>query len=290
MRKKLRTAIIGTGNIGTDLLVKITRSEYLECILCAGRNLNSPGMKKASAMNIPISPNSIDAIIEISGELDLVFDATSAQDHFNYSKVFKKSGLIAIDLTPSRVGKMCIPAVNMNDCLNEDNLNMVTCGGQASIQLAYAIASVNTDIDYIETISSIASRSAGPATRINLDEYLQTTEKGIQSFSNCSRSKAILNLNPAQPCVDMQTTVFAKIKNPDLEATKAAIHKMVAILQTYIPGYELILEPVLENGRLAAMVRVRGLGDYLPPFAGNLDIINCAAIATAEAFAKKLLS
>ncbi len=290
MRKKLRTAIIGTGNIGTDLLVKITRSEYLECILCAGRNLNSPGMKKASAMNIPISPNSIDAIIEISGELDLVFDATSAQDHFNYSKVFKKSGLIAIDLTPSRVGKMCIPAVNMNDCLNEDNLNMVTCGGQASIPLAYAIASVNTDIDYIETISSIASRSAGPATRINLDEYLQTTEKGIQSFSNCSRSKAILNLNPAQPCVDMQTTVFAKIKNPDLEATKAAIHKMVAILQTYIPGYELILEPVLENGRLAAMVRVRGLGDYLPPFAGNLDIINCAAIATAEAFAKKLLS
>lgn len=290
MQRKLRTAIIGTGNIGTDLLVKITRSEYLECVLCAGRNLNSPGMKKASGMNIAVSPNSIDAIVEKSGELDLVFDATSAQDHYNNAKVFKKLGLIAIDLTPSLVGKMCIPAVNMNDCLEEDNLNMVTCGGQASIPLAYAIASVNKDIDYIETISSIASRSAGPATRINLDEYLQTTEKGIQSFSQCHRSKAILNLNPAVPCVDMQTTVFAKIKNPDLEATKAAIKKMVAILQTYIPGYELIVEPMLENGRLAAMVRVRGLGDYLPSFAGNLDIINCAAIAAAEAFAKKKLS
>ncbi len=290
MQKKLRTAIIGTGNIGTDLLVKITRSEYLECVLCAGRNLSSPGMKKASGMNIPVSPNSIDAIIEKKDELDLVFDATSAQDHYNYSKVYKELGLIAIDLTPSRVGKMCIPAVNMDECLNEDNLNMVTCGGQASIPLAYAIASVNKDIDYIETISSIASRSAGPATRINLDEYLQTTENGILSFSECNRSKAILNLNPAVPCVDMQTTVFAKINNPDLEATKIAIHKMVAKLQTYIPGYELILEPMLENGRLAVMVRVRGLGDYLPSFAGNLDIINCAAISAAEAFAKKRFS
>ena len=290
MQRKLKIAIIGTGNIGTDLLVKITRSQHLECILCAGRNLNSPGMKKASGMNIPISPNSINAIIEKSSELDLVFDATSAQDHYNNSKIFRELGLIAIDLTPSRVGKMCIPAVNMDECLEEDNLNMVTCGGQASIPLAYAIASVNKNIDYIETISSIASRSAGPATRINLDEYLQTTEKGIQSFSECHRSKAILNLNPALPCVDMQTTVFAKISDPDLDATRAAIHKMVAKLQTYIPGYELILEPMSENGRLAVMVRVRGLGDYLPSFAGNLDIINCAAIAAAEAFAKKILS
>ncbi|PQJ09473.1 acetaldehyde dehydrogenase (acetylating) [Flavipsychrobacter stenotrophus] len=287
MQRKLRTAIIGTGNIGTDLLVKITRSEYLECVLCAGRNLNSPGMKKASGMNIPVSPNSIDAIIQSAGDIDLVFDATSAQDHYTNSKIFRELGLIAIDLTPSRVGKMCIPAVNMQDCLEEDNLNMVTCGGQASIPLAYAIASVNKEIEYIETISSIASRSAGPATRINLDEYLQTTEMGIKSFSNAERSKAILNLNPAVPCVDMQTTVLAKIANPDLVGTKEAILKMVAKLQTYIPGYELIVEPMIENGRLAVMVRVRGLGDYLPSFAGNLDIINCAAIAAAEAFAKK---
>ncbi len=287
MSSKLRTAILGTGNIGTDLLVKVCRSEYLECVLFAGRNLNSPGMMKASAMNIPISAKSIDAIVEQKDKIDLVFDATSAQDHVKHAKIFKELGIIAIDLTPARVGKMCIPAVNMNECLEEDNLNMVTCGGQASIPLAWAIASVNKDIDYIETISSIASRSAGPATRINLDEYLITTEFGIKSFSNSKRSKAILNLNPAQPCVDMQTTVFAKIENPDLARTTVAIHEMVKKLQTYIPGYQLIVEPMIENERLVVMVRVRGLGDYLPSYAGNLDIINCAAVATAESFAKK---
>ena len=287
MSLKLRTAILGTGNIGTDLLVKVCRSEYLECVLFAGRNLNSPGMMKASAMNIPISAKSIDAIVEQKDKIDLVFDATSAQDHVKHAKIFKELGIIAIDLTPARVGKMCIPAVNMNECLNEDNLNMVTCGGQASIPLAWAIASVNKEIDYIETISSIASRSAGPATRINLDEYLITTEFGIKSFSKSNRSKAILNLNPAQPCVDMQTTVFAKIANPDLAKTTVAIHEMVKKLQTYIPGYQLIVEPMIENERLVVMVRVRGLGDYLPSYAGNLDIINCAAVATAESFAKK---
>lgn len=287
MSSKLRTAILGTGNIGTDLLVKVCRSEYLKCVLFAGRNLNSPGMMKASAMDIPISAKSIDAIVEQKDKIDLVFDATSAQDHVKHAKIFTQLGIIAIDLTPARVGKMCIPAVNMNECLEEGNLNMVTCGGQASIPLAWAIASVNSEIDYIETVSSIASRSAGPATRINLDEYLITTEFGIMSFSNSRRSKAILNLNPAQPCVDMQTTVFAKITNLDLNATSVAIHEMVKKLQTYIPGYQLIVEPMIENERLVVMVRVRGLGDYLPSYAGNLDIINCAAVATAEAFAKK---
>jgi len=287
MQAKLKTAILGTGNIGTDLLVKVCRSEYLDCVLFAGRNLNSPGMMKASAMNIPISAKSIDAIIEKKDEIELVFDATSAMDHEKHSKVFKKLGIIAIDLTPARVGKLCIPAVNMNDCLNEDNLNMVTCGGQASIPIAWAIAQVNKDIDYIETVSSIASRSAGPATRINLDEYLLTTEYGIKLFSKSNRSKAILNLNPAQPCVDMQTTVFAKISNPDLERTTEAIHDIVKKLQTYIPGYQLIVEPMIENERLVVMVRVRGLGDYLPSYAGNLDIINCAAVAAAEAFSQK---
>jgi acetaldehyde dehydrogenase len=287
MPAKLRTAILGTGNIGTDLLVKVCRSEYLECVLFAGRNLNSPGMMKASGMNIPISAKGIDAIVEQKDNIDLVFDATSAQDHEKHAKVFKQYGLIAIDMTPAKVGKMCIPAVNMSECLGEDNLNMVTCGGQASIPLAWAIAKVNKDIDYIETISSIASRSAGPATRINLDEYLITTETGIKNFSKSRRSKAILNLNPAQPCVDMQTTVFAKIVNPDLPATTEAIHEMVKKLQTYIPGYQLIVEPMIENDRLVVMVRVRGLGDYLPSYAGNLDIINCAAVAAAEAFAKK---
>ena len=218
----------------------------------------------------------------------LVFDATSAQDHVKHAKIFKELGIIAIDLTPARVGKMCIPAVNMNECLEENNLNMVTCGGQASIPIAWAIASVNKEIDYIETVSSIASRSAGPATRINLDEYLHTTEFGIKTFSKSNRSKAILNLNPAQPCVDMQTTVFAKVKNLNLPDTAVAVKKIVEKLQQYIPGYHMIVEPMVENDRLVVMVRVRGRGDYLPSYAGNLDIINCAAVATAEAFSKKL--
>jgi acetaldehyde dehydrogenase (acetylating) len=166
---------------------------------------------------------------------------------------------------------------------------MVTCGGQASIPLAHAISLANPGVSYIETVSSIASRSAGPATRINLDEYLDTTESGLKEFSGCKLTKAILNLNPAQPCVHMQTTVMAKIDNVDLVATKARVHEIVAQIKNYVPGYELILEPIIENGRLITMVRVDGLGDYLPKYAGNLDIINCAAIAFAEAFAQRKL-
>lgn len=286
MIKKLRTAILGTGNIGTDLLVKVLRSEYLMCTLFAGRNLSSPGMTKANQLNIPISSKSIDAIIEHHESIDLVFDCTSAQDHIGHAAVLKKLGILAIDLTPAKVGKMCVPAVNLEACLNEINVNMVSCGGQASIPLAYAIAKSNKDIEYIETVSSIASRSAGPATRINLDEYLDTTEKGLGLFSGCGRTKAVLNLNPAQPCVNMQTTVYAKIKNPDLDATKEAVFEMVKKLQSYIPGYQLILEPMIENKRMAMMIRVEGIGDYLPKYAGNLDIINCAAIAMAEAYSK----
>jgi acetaldehyde dehydrogenase (acetylating) len=283
---RFRTAIIGTGNIGTDLLFKVMRSPYLECVLFAGRNLASIGMTKANEMGVPVSAKGIHAIIERSMELDLVFDATSAADHLKHAKILESLGLLTIDLTPAKVGKMCIPAVNLDECLKEINVNMVTCGGQASIPLAYAISCANAKIEYIETISSISSRSAGPATRINLDEYLDTTEKGLLSFSHADRSKAILNLNPAQPCVNMQTTVFAKIKNPDLEATKSAIDKIVQKIKVYVPGYNIVLEPMIENERLAVMIKVEGMGDYLPKYAGNLDIINCAAIAMAEAYAK----
>jgi acetaldehyde dehydrogenase len=199
----------------------------------------------------------------------------------------RAAGLVAVDLTPAKVGRMCVPAVNLAACLDEPNVNMITCGGQASIPLAHVIAEANPGITYIESVSSIASRSAGPATRINLDEYLQTTERGLQLFTGCPRTKAILNLNPAQPCVHMQTTVMAKIASPDLPRTRERVAAMVAMIRRYIPGYQLILEPMVEHGRLVAMVRVDGLGDYLPRYAGNLDIINCAAIAFAEAVARR---
>ena len=285
--EKMKVAILGTGNIGTDLLMKVLRSPWLECRLFAGRNLSSPGMMKADQLRIPVSGKSIQGIVEQRAEFDLVFDATSAEDHQRHAPVLADLGLLAVDLTPAKVGKMCVPAVNLEECLDVRNVNMVSCGGQASIPLAFAIASANPEIEYLETISSIAARSAGPATRVNLDEYLATTENGLAAFSRGTRTKAILNLNPAQPCVHMQTTVLAKIKQPDLEKTRAAVAAIVRKIQEYVPGYQLILPPLIENNRLAVMVRVEGRGDYLPKYAGNLDIINCAAIAIAEAHARR---
>jgi len=287
VKAKLRVAILGTGNIGTDLLMKIMRSTKLECRLFSGRNLSSPGMVKADQLGVPVSSKGIQGVVDRRGELDLVFDATSAQDHLAHAKILKDLGLLAIDLTPAKVGKMCVPAVNLEACLSEINVNMVSCGGQASIPIAHAIAQANPQVEYIETVSSIASRSAGPATRINLDEYLETTEEGLETFSACRHTKAILNLNPAQPCVHMQTTVLARVPKPDLEGTRARVAAIVKKIQSYVPGYQLILPPLVEHDRMMVMVRVEGRGDYLPKFAGNLDIINCAAIGMAEAQADK---
>lgn len=288
--RKIGVAVLGTGNIGTDLLVKVLRSPVLECRLFAGRNLSSPGMTKASLLGVPVSARGIDAIVERRSELSLVFDATSAMDHQKHAPLLARHGLVAVDLTPAKVGRMCVPAVNLAECLREPNVNMITCGGQAAIPLAHAIKAANPGVEYLEAVSSIASRSAGPATRINLDEYLQTTERGLEVFGGCARTKAILNLNPAQPCVHMQTTIMAKIAQPDLERTRAEVAAMVARLQRYIPGYRLVLAPMIDGRRLVAMARVDGLGDYLPRYAGNLDIINCAAIAFAEAYAQHRLS
>ena len=285
--KKLQVAVLGTGNIGTDLLLKIMRSSVLECRLFAGRNLASPGMTKASLFNVPVSAKGVESILDLKNEISLVFDATSAEDHFKHAPLFEKAGIVAVDLTPAKVGKMCVPAVNLEECLHLPNVNMITCGGQASIPLAYAISQSNEGVEYIETVSSIASRSAGPATRINLDEYLYTTETGLSLFAQCAHTKAILNLNPAQPCVHMQTTVMAKISKPNLEKTREKVAEMVTLIKRYVPGYQLILEPIIESGRLVTMVRVDGLGDYLPKYAGNLDIINCAAVAFAEAYARR---
>jgi acetaldehyde dehydrogenase (acetylating) len=285
--RKLPVAILGTGNIGTDLLVKVLRSPVLDCRLFAGRNLSSPGMTKASLLNVPVSAKGIDGIRALRGQVELVFDATSAESHLKHAPILAEMGVTVVDLTPAQVGRMCVPAVNLADCLDQPNVNMVTCGGQASVPLAWAIAQANPGVEYLETVSSIASRSAGPATRINLDEYLQTTETGLRTFAACPHTKAILNLNPAQPCIHMQTTVMAKIRQPDLARTREQVEAMVAVIRKYVPGYQLILPPMIEGGRLVTMVRVDGLGDYLPRYAGNLDIINCAAIAFAEARAHR---
>jgi len=284
--KKYRVAIIGSGNIGTDLLVKVLRSQYLDCVVSVGRSQNSHGMAKAIALGVPYSDQSIQYIIDHAEEIDLVFDATSAKDHMIHAPILKELGVKVIDLTPARLGRMSVPAVNIKECINELNINMITCGGQASIPVAYAIGKIHSDIEYIEVVSSIASKSAGPATRLNLDEYIATTESGIKIFSGAKQAKAILNLNPAIPCIDMQTTIFAKVLNPNIEALNIELLKIVQLVKTYVPGYQIIIGPLYENRRIMVMVRVRGLGDYLPEYAGNLDIINCAAIAMAEEYAK----
>lgn len=286
IQTKLKVAIIGSGNIGTDLLIKVLRSPLLECGAFIGRNLSSSGMTKALSLGVPVSAEGINYIINNPDCCDVVFDATSANSHFEHAPILKELNKRVIDMTPAKIGLMSVPSVNLADCLNEFNVNMVTCGGQASIPVAYAIGQTQTDVDYIEVVSSIASRSAGPATRQNLDEYIKTTEDGLKEFSGAKRTKAILNLNPAEPCVDMQTTIFAKVKNPDINKLTELLSRLVANVRNYVPGYEIILGPIVDNGRIVVMVRVRGLGDYLPAYAGNLDIINCAAIAMAEEYAR----
>ncbi len=243
-------------------------------------------MQKALSLGVLVSADGIDYIEKHPNCCELVFDATSARSHLEHAPILKSLNKKVIDLTPAKIGLMSVPGVNLEDALAETNVNMVTCGGQASIPVAYAIGQTQTDVDYIEVVSSIASRSAGPATRQNLDEYIKTTEDGLKEFSGASRTKAILNLNPAEPCVDMQATIFAKVKNPDIVKLDGVLAGMVEKIRTYVPGYEIILGPMVENDRIVVMVRVRGLGDYLPAYAGNLDIINCAAVAMAEEYAR----
>ena len=284
--RKLKVAILGSGNIGTDLLIKIMRSNYLTCSLFIGRNINSPGMIKAKGLGVKVSDESIQAIINDPDCCDIVVDATSALDHKKHAPILENLGKYVIDMTPAKIGEMCIPAVNLKECLGKKNVNMITCGGQASIPIAYAIGQSQTNVEYIEVVSSISSKSAGPATRINLDEYIETTEEEIQHFSNCHRAKTILNLNPAHPCIDMQTTIFALVQDPDMEKLSLYVNKIIKEIQRYVPGYQLLVPPTIENNRIVVMIKVQGLGDYLPAYAGNLDIINCAAIAMAEEYAK----
>lgn len=286
--QKLKVAIIGSGNIGTDLLIKVLRSPYLECGAFIGRNLSSPGMIKALSLGVTVSAEGINYIEKNPSCCELVFDATSAKSHLDHAPILKKLDKRIIDLTPAKVGLMSVPSVNLAGSLAESNVNMVTCGGQASIPVAYAIGQTQADVEYIEVVSSIASRSAGPATRQNLDEYIKTTEDGLKKFSGATRTKTILNLNPAEPCVDMQATIFAKVKSPDIAKLSGVLSGLVERVREYVPGYEIILGPIMENDRIVVMVRVRGLGDYLPAYAGNLDIINCAAIAMAEEYAKAI--
>lgn len=288
--KKLKVAIIGTGNIGTDLLIKVLKSPYLECSVFIGRNLQSTGMKKARDLGVKVSDRGISEIIDNPECCDLVFDATSANSHIVHWEILKSMGKIVIDMTPSNIGQMFVPAVNDLDFLNQENvnINMVSCGGQASIPMAWSIKETQKDVKYVEVVSSVASLSAGPGTRANIDEYIYTTQKALSLFAGCANTKAILNLNPAIPHIHMQTTIFAEVENPDIESLSKKVDEIVSKVQKYVPGYKLIVPPVYENNRIVITVKVSGRGDFLPEYAGNLDIINCAAIDAAEKISKKI--
>ena len=281
---KLKVAIVGTGNIGTDLMIKILRSEKLTCTLFAGRTLNSIGMNRAKEMNVPISDKGIQAIIDDPTCCDIVVDCTSAQAHVKHWDILRHLSKTVIDMTPAKLGDLCVPALATGEWINGgvNNINMITCGGQTTVPIAYALSQVHRDIDYIEVASNIASLSAGPATRQNLDEYVKTTEEALISFSGAKRSKAILVLNPASPPIDMVTTVYAKISNPDLSRITESVNNMVDTIKQYVPGYQLVVPPIVKGNTVTITVKVLGAGDHLPQYAGNLDIINCAAIKVLE--------
>lgn len=287
MGEKIKVGIIGTGNIGSDLLTKIMRSKYLECSIFLGMDPNSPGIKRAKELGINTSYDSIHYIKEHPDCCEIAFDATSAKAHLVNAPILKEAGIFAIDLTPARVGKMCVPVINLNECLDEDNVNMVTCGGQATVPIAHTLTELYPNIDYIEIVAGISSKSAGPGTRANIDEFTQTTGDALKYFSHAKKSKAIIILNSAEPPVNMRNTLYALISNPDMEKIKNAIHGVVSEIQKYVPGYHLLYEPVYEDGRLSIGIEVIGQGDYLPKYAGNLDIITCAAIEVAEQYAKR---
>jgi acetaldehyde dehydrogenase len=285
--KKVKVGIIGTGNIGTDLLIKVQRSDILECGIFTGKNPDSAGIKKAKSIGVKVSFNSIKAIQDDPDCCEIVFDATSAKVHLSNAPILKQLGKFTVDLTPSQIGKMCVPVINLAECLNCDNINLVTCGGQAVTPIVYAIMKVHPETEYIEVVASIASKSAGIGTRANIDEYTQATKEAITTFTGVRNAKAIIVLNPAEPPILMHNTIYAKIEKPRIEEIAAQVASMVKKIQKYVPGYRVILGPVVENSRVTTMVEVVGRGDFLPKYSGNLDIMTCAAVNVAEEFAKR---
>jgi acetaldehyde dehydrogenase len=285
---KIKATILGTGNIGTDLLLKTLKTDFIEVVAFIGRRLDSDGMNVAKKHNINISDKGIQYFIDNPKCCDVVYDCTSADDAIKHAKIFKEQGIKVIDLTPAKVGDMCVPDINSDIIIKDDNVNMITCGGQASMPMLHLLSKECKGLEYIEIVSQIASKSAGMATRINIDNYINTTQKAITKFTGCTNCKVILNLNPAEPCVDMQTTIFIKTKSINFENLTEKVLDKIEELKQYIPYYELVLPPTMnDNGIVVLSIKVKGTGDYLPPYAGNLDIINCAAIKITEKLISK---
>ncbi|ODU57323.1 MAG: acetaldehyde dehydrogenase (acetylating) [Comamonadaceae bacterium SCN 68-20] len=294
MSQKIKCALIGPGNIGTDLLAKLQRSPVLEPVWMVGIDPESDGLKRAREMGIKTTAEGVDGLVphmQADG-VQIVFDATSAYVHAENSRKVNAQGALMIDLTPAAIGPYCVPPVNLKEHVGqgEMNVNMVTCGGQATIPMVAAVSRVQP-VAYGEIVATVSSRSAGPGTRKNIDEFTRTTAGAIERVGGAKKGKAIIVINPADPPLIMRDTVHCLVEGePDQAAITASIHAMLAEVQKYVPGYKLVNGPVFDGNRVSVFLEVEGLGDYLPKYAGNLDIMTAAAARTAEMFAEEMLA
>ena len=297
MTKKIKCALIGPGNIGTDLLYKLLRSDVLEPVWMVGIDATSEGLSRAREMGLKTTSDGVDGLLPhvLADNIQIAFDATSAYVHAENSRKLNELGVLMIDLTPAAIGPYCVPPVNLKANLKANlkrgamNVNMVTCGGQATIPLVAAVSSVQP-VAYAEIVATAASKSVGPGTRKNIDEFTRTTASAIEQVGGAKKGKAIIIVNPAEPPLIMRDTVHCLTETePDQAAISLAIANMIEQVQQYVPGYKLVNGPVFDGNRVSIFMEVEGLGDYLPKYAGNLDIMTAAAARTAEMFAEEIL-
>jgi acetaldehyde/propanal dehydrogenase len=292
MTEKINVALIGSGNIGTDLMIKAMRSQNINPVWMVGIDENSDGLARAKAAGLKTTAKGIDGLLPHieADKIKIAFDATSAYVHAQNNEKLARHGVTVIDLTPAAIGPFCVPPVNLDELVskNESNVNMVTCGGQATIPIVAAISQVQP-VAYGEIIATISSKSAGPGTRKNIDEFTRTTASAIESVGGAKKGKAIIVLNPAEPPLMMRDTVHCLTEGePNQSAITASILAMIEQVQTYVPGYRLKNGPVFDGDRVSVFLEVAGLGDYLPTYAGNLDIMTASALRTGEMLAQKM--
>jgi len=295
--KKIRCALIGPGNIGTDLLYKLRRSPWLEPVWMVGIDAASEGLQRAADLGLKTTAQGVDGLLPHVKEdgIQIAFDATSAYVHAENSRKLNALGVMMIDLTPAAIGPFCVPPVNLLNYLRAEpganalNVNMVTCGGQATIPMVAAVSRVQA-VGYAEIVATASSRSVGPGTRANIDEFTRTTAAAVEQVGGAKKGKAIIVINPAEPPMIMRDTVHCLVEGePQVDAITASIHAMIAEVQQYVPGYRLVNGPVFDGQRVSVFLEVEGLGDYLPKYAGNLDIMTAAAARTAELYAQSIL-